>query len=216
MQFNLAEASAPLRRLPFVCVLAADGLPATSLSFASTDLLVGKNGAAEANFTGVVTEQGGGLYAYEFTQAELNTRGYVTLRVNKTLVEIARFTAQVIDHDPYGVYDCNVAMINGSSAAAVMLRLINDSCGKGVIETTPTAPTNAAGVCTFSAQMDSLWTEQTATHFNGRLCLFTSGAMFGSTMRIVNYTWDAANLQGRFTGGQMQELPIDGTAFAIL
>jgi hypothetical protein len=53
--------------------------PATGLTFAAADIQISKNGAAEANSAGTVTEIGHGAYYYAMTQAELDTRGPVTL-----------------------------------------------------------------------------------------------------------------------------------------
>jgi hypothetical protein len=58
----------------------ADG-PATSLTFAAADIQISKNGAANANSSGTVTEVGNGLYYYNATQAELDTRGPLILSI---------------------------------------------------------------------------------------------------------------------------------------
>lgn len=79
-----SQATAAERRIPLYLVDDTDGkTPETGLVFAAGELLVSKNGAVEANAAGVITERAGGLYYYEFTQAELDTLGFVTLRVVK-------------------------------------------------------------------------------------------------------------------------------------
>jgi hypothetical protein len=210
MLLELSEATAARRRIPFVCVDATDGVtPETGVTFASNDLLISKNGAAEAPFGGTASEMGGGLYYYEFTQAELNTAGFITLRVNKSGVAVARFFAQVINQDLYGNLTANSAMIGGSSAAAAAARDVYIQVIEGTVETANVAATtttfNATGI-----------TEQTADHYNGRQILFTSGVMQGSAVRITDYAWDAGNSEGSFTISTAQETPVDGTTFRII
>jgi hypothetical protein len=210
MQLEQSEATAARRRIPFVCVDATDGVTAeTGLTFASNDLLISKNGAAEAAFAGTATELGGGLYYYEFTAAELGTVGFITLRVNKTGVAVARYVAQVITHDPYGSVTANVTTIVGSSAAAVACRDVYNFVTEGTVETANVAATtttfNATGI-----------TEQTADHYNGRQILWTSGVMQGSALRITDYEWDAGNSEGSFTVTAAAETIVDGTTFRII
>lgn len=79
------EATAARRRVPVYMVDDADGkTPETGLTFSVSEVQVSKNGAAEGNSAGTVTEVAGGLYYYEFTQGELNTDGFITARVIKT------------------------------------------------------------------------------------------------------------------------------------
>lgn len=98
---QLSEATASYRKVPFPCVDATDGYTAeTGLTFSAGELKVSKNGATEANAAGSVTEVAGGVYMYEFTAAELNTQGTVSLRVSKSGVRGAVVLAQVVPWDP--------------------------------------------------------------------------------------------------------------------
>jgi hypothetical protein len=208
MLLQLSEATAARRRIPFRCV-DTDGGPVTGATFVSNELMVGKNGAAEAAFGGTVTEQGGGLYAYEFTQAELNTNGFITLRTDKSGIVAGVFFAQVIDQDLYGNLSANATMIGGSSAAAAAARDVYNQVKEGTVETANVAATtttfNATGI-----------TEDTDAHFEGRQILFTSGVMQGSAVRIVTYEWDAVNSEMSFTVSEAQETIVDGTTFRII
>lgn len=65
--------------------------PATGLTFAAADIQISKNGAANANSAGSVTEVGYGLYYYALTAGELDTRGPLTLTSART--DIATFYA---------------------------------------------------------------------------------------------------------------------------
>jgi len=97
-----SEATASYRRIPFPCVDDTDGkTPETGLTFAAGELKTAKNGGAEANAAGTVTEGAGGVYYYEATAAELNTLGIVTLRVVKAGVRGVVVLGQVVPFDPY-------------------------------------------------------------------------------------------------------------------
>lgn len=97
-----SEATASYRRIPFPCVDDTDGkTPETGLTFAAGELKTAKNGGAEANAAGTVTEGAGGVYYYEATAAELNTLGLVTLRVVKAGVRGVVVLGQVVPFDPY-------------------------------------------------------------------------------------------------------------------
>lgn len=211
MRLKQSQATAARRRIPIVC-LDADGDPVTGATFVSDELMIGKNGAAEAAFGGTVTEQGGGLYCYEFTQAELNTVGFITARINKSGIAAARFFAQVVTQDDYGNYSADAVAISGSTAAAVAMEEIYVNCPEWTVETSPNAPDNS-GPLVFQATTGS---ETTSDHFSGRQILFTSGVMAGSAVRITDYSWDAVNSQGVFTCTVAQETPVDGTTFRII
>lgn len=84
-QIFRSEPEAARRRIPFRMVDSADGKTAkTGLTFAAADVKVSKSGAAEANSAGTVTEVAGGTYYYEPTAGEVDTLGYVQLRVVKS------------------------------------------------------------------------------------------------------------------------------------
>jgi hypothetical protein len=79
------QGTAARRRVPLLLTDDADGkTPRPGLVLAQSEVKVSKNGGGEASAHGSVTEVGGGLYAYEFSQDELDTPGYVTARVART------------------------------------------------------------------------------------------------------------------------------------
>lgn len=117
---QLSEATASYRKVPFPCVDATDGYTAeTGLTFSAGELLVSKNGATEANAAGSVTEVAGGVYMYEFTAAELNTQGTVSLRVSKSGVRGAVVLAQVVPWDPQSA--TNMGLTNLSVDVGTLL-----------------------------------------------------------------------------------------------
>jgi hypothetical protein len=210
MILNLSESTAARRRIPFACVDATDlTTDEPSLTFSAGDLKISKNGATEANHGGSVGEIANGLYYYQFTAAELDTVGFISLRTNKSGVKVDKFIAQVIDNDLNGNLDANIVAINSGTAAAVAQRDILDTCHDGVVETANVAATTTVFQAT---GLD----EQTADHYNGRSLVFSSGVMGGSAVRITDYSWDAVNSESILTVSACQETPVDGTTFRII
>ncbi len=87
---NKNEPSSSLRTFPFWI-----GSGVSSLSFTSAQIQVSKNGGAEANSLGSVTEQGGGVYNYVSNISELDTEGVLCIRTNKIGVVCAPIIIQV-------------------------------------------------------------------------------------------------------------------------
>lgn len=96
-QIVLNESTAARRRIPLPqCVSDADGVtPITGLSFAAADIKVSENGAAEANSGGSVVEIASGYYYYEATTGEVDTRGFLQVRLNKSGVRVNVALAQI-------------------------------------------------------------------------------------------------------------------------
>jgi len=104
MFIELSEATAARRRIPFFCFDddSADAYAVkTGLTFSTSEVKLSKNGAAEVDSGGTVTEVGGGSYYYEATQAELDTVGFLSVRPAKTDVYTRGVMVQVVSFDPY-------------------------------------------------------------------------------------------------------------------
>lgn len=111
-QLLLTEATAARRRIPLFLFdddSADSYAPKVGLVFSAGEIKVSKNGAAEANGAGTVTEVAGGLYYYEATTSELDTLGFLTVRPVKTDVYGGPVTVQVI---AINLYDPVAAGIN--------------------------------------------------------------------------------------------------------
>lgn len=97
LRLTQSEAAAALRRIPVYLADDTDGrTPETGVSFAAGEIRVSKNGAAEVNHAGAVTEIAGGLYYYEATAAELDTLGFLAIRFSKTGVRTFAAVHQVV------------------------------------------------------------------------------------------------------------------------
>lgn len=117
------------RTIIFRAVDATDGYTAeTGLTFGSGEIKISKNGAAEANHAGTVTEIAGGMYKYEFALAEVDTVGALSFRTNKSGVRPQAFLHQVVAFDP-------------TSAASLGLSNLDATVSSRLQGTSYTAPT---------------------------------------------------------------------------
>ena len=124
MLLQQSAATAAKRTIIFRAVDATDGFTAeTGLSWGAGDIKISKNGAAEANHAGTVTELGGGLYKYEFALAEVDTAGVLSFRTNKAGVRPTSFTHQVVGFDPANATSLGLANVD----AAISSRLAQSS-----------------------------------------------------------------------------------------
>lgn len=100
LQLLQSESTAARRRIPVYLVDDTDGkTPETGITFSTGDIKVSKNGAAEANHGGTVTELANGMYYYEATSGELDTLGFISLRFIKSGVRTFIAVHQVIGVD---------------------------------------------------------------------------------------------------------------------
>jgi hypothetical protein len=113
MILQQSEATAAYRRIPIQCVDATDRVtPETGLTFAASDIKITKNGAAEANSGGTVTEVAAGIYYYEATAAELNTPGFFNVRVAHTACASSASICQVVAFDPYSATNLGLSNLD--------------------------------------------------------------------------------------------------------
>lgn len=96
-----SEATAALRRIPIYLVDATDGFtPETGVTTPTID--ISKNGAIQSTGGGSWSEIGDGLYYYTATASEIDTLGFLNVRVIKSGVsrEFAGI-AQIVAFNPY-------------------------------------------------------------------------------------------------------------------
>lgn len=162
-----SEATAARRRIPVRMVDSTDGKTAeTGLTFIAGDIKISKNGGAEANHAGTVTELAGGLYYYEATAAELNTLGFLTMRVVKTGALDFVAVCQVTAIDPYDTVRLGLTAI--ASSAIVTGAVVTDAG-------------NLAN--TFKTDLASTTTDE----HKDKILKFTSGALSGQVRRVTVY-----------------------------
>jgi hypothetical protein len=113
-QIKLSESTAARRRIPVYLVDETDGkTPETGITVSTGDLKLSKNGATESNHSGTWTEVASGLYYYEATSGELNTVGFLTVRVIKPGVRTFVAAVQIVAFDPYDGARLGLTMITG-------------------------------------------------------------------------------------------------------
>lgn len=158
MLIELNEATAARRRVPVVLVDDADGKTAeTGVTLSAGDMKISKNGAAEANHGGTLTELAGGDYYYEFSAGEVDTVGYLTGRIVKSGVRTFRIAAQVVAFDPYsasnlGLTDLATAVADTNAIKAKTDNLPASPAATGDI---PAAATIAAAVWAYVVEGSS-------------------------------------------------------------
>lgn len=131
MHYKQSETTAARRWIAFQAFDddSGDGYaPKTGVTWGSGDLKVAKAGAAWADASGTtangqVIEIGGGWYWYQFSAAEVNTLGPVTLVVNKTDIYADAASGLVVAYDPYsttslGLTNLDAAVSSRSSIDA--------------------------------------------------------------------------------------------------
>lgn len=108
-----------------------------------------------------------------------------------------------------------LAMVNNSGASPTdQMREFQFGSRDGSYETIihgTVNDANTAPTTTVFAAEDI--TEATADHFNGRVIVFTTGALAGQATTISDYELDTG--EGKFTVVTLTEAPADGDAFEI-
>lgn len=103
----------------------------------------------------------------------------------------------------------NVTQLNSDAAAAARLAL----SAKQIIPGTVDTATNTHTPTTTEFQADDI-TEATADHYNGRIVIFTSGALLGQATDITDYV--AVGGIGQFTVTALTEAPANNDTFIIV
>jgi len=165
------ETTAALRRWPIRMVQSADhSTPSTGLTFSAGDIKISKNGAAEANHAGTVTELASGLYYYEASAGEVDTAGFMTARFSKAGADMFVALLQV-QADPL-----NLAVPTSPVADSVYDRL------RRLTEADGTAQAGAASTITLAGTASA-----TDNIYNGNVVSLVGGTGLGQSARIVSY-----------------------------
>lgn len=99
------------------------------------------------------------------------------------------------------------AILTDTEAVLADTELFETLSLSGTVDTS----TEAATTTTFESDI----TEATADHFNGRIIIFTSGALIDQATDITDYAF-TANSKGKFTFTAVTETPANGTTFRIV
>jgi len=101
----------------------------------------------------------------------------------------------------------DVLALNGVTGSAAALERSAATIVTGTVDDTAAAPT------TTEFEADDI-TEATADHYNGRIIIFTSGAMLGQATDIIDYALVTG--RGHFTVTALTEAPANNVTFVIV
>lgn len=221
MQYVKADTQTKVVIGPVVAV--GDGFtPVTTLSLSTADEaeLLKHDASAVTDISGntfAAITNADGYYNLTLTAAQLDTEGRLTVLINDdSLCLPVRHDFVVQNANVYDSLHAAAAtdylqvdteQINGDASAATQLALSAGQIITGTISNAILTPTTTA----FAA--DDI-TEATADHYNGRVIIFTSGALAGQATSIEDYSLVSA--EGNFTVVAMTEAPANNDTFIII
>jgi hypothetical protein len=189
----------------------------TALTLSQADFLLWKEGGttlAQKNESTSATHRNIGYYTCPINTTDTNTLGVLSVCVHESGALPVRQDYLVV---PANVYDSVVLgtdllqtdgrEVNGSTTAAARLAL-------SAAQMIPGTSDNTGFTATTTVMEASDITEATADHYNGRIIIFTSGALIGQATRIEDYALNGG--RGRFTMTALTEVVPNGTTFLIV
>lgn len=195
-----------------------DGATAeTALTISQSDVLLWKEGgttAAQKNDATSCTHRSNGLYTCPVDATDTGTLGTLVVSVAESGALPVRLDYLVV---PANVYDSfvggtdklqvDVDEIDGEASGATNLAASTSTMLTGTVDSTGHSPT------TTEFEADDV-TEATADHYNGRVILFTSGALLRQARRINDYSLESG--RGHFTVDALTEAPANNDTFVIV
>ena len=194
----------------------------TGETIAQANVLVWKEGGTTLgakNDATSCTHRSNGLYTCPVDATDTNTLGVLTVNVAMAGTMVWRGDYCVV---PANVYNSLVAgsdylqsdayQIAGVTAAATAQAAVAGVCQTGAVysDGSTYAPTNSGALVFYS---DTI-TEATADHYNGRVVIFTSGALQYQALAITDYEKVAS--YGKFTCSVATEVPANAHTFVIV
>jgi len=187
----------------------------TALTISQADVRLWKEGgttAAQKNESTSATHRENGYYTCPLDATDTNTLGTLVVFVNESGALPIRQDYLVLPANVYDslvlgtdVLDVSATQLDGSSSAMDNLA----ESALGIIRGT----SDNTGFTATSSIMDTTITEATADHYNGRVIVFTSGALLGQATLITDYALTGG--RGRFTFSTLTEAVPNGTSFVI-
>lgn len=203
---------------PFVS--STDGVTAQeSLTITQGDVLIWKNGGTSLNAKNestAATHRSNGYYTIPIDATDTNTGGQFFVTVLKAGCLPVRQNYLVVDSNVWDSWcasdflKVDLLQINGNSNSAVRLGESSRVIIPGVIYDDGGTYTNT----TTTLYSDDI-TEGTPDHYNGRVIIFTSGALTGQATTITDYALTASTY-GTFTVDALTEAPVNNTEFVIV
>jgi hypothetical protein len=187
----------------------------TALTISQADVRLSKNAGAFAQKaeTSSCTHLENGFYSCALNTTDTNTLGLLTVGVAESGALSVERTYLVVPANWYDsnvlgtdLLDVSIVQANGSATpitnfAASALGIVTGTSDNTAFTATTTV-------------MDSTITEATADHYNGRVIVFTSGALAGQATLITDYALTSG--RGRFTFSALTEAVPNSTTFVIV
>ena len=199
-----------------------DATAETGLTISQGDVLLWKEGGTTLgakNESTSATHRSNGLYTVPLDATDTGTLGQLIVNVAEAGTMVFRddylvLPAQVYNSLVLGTdkLQTDVVELNSSIVAAATQALVATACitGKVFNDGGTYAPTNSGALVFYSDDV----VEATADHYNGRVVIFTSGAMLGQALAITDYAKVAS--YGKFTCSVATELPADDVTFVVV
>lgn len=187
----------------------------TALTLSQSDCILFKNNGAGAqkNDTSSATHDTGGMYGVPLNTTDTGTLGPLKLLINESGAlpvweEWMVVPANIYDSFVAGTDILDVSMTQLAGSATPVTNLAASALG--VVPGT----SDNTGFTATTTVMDTTITEATADHFNGRVIVFTSGALLGQATLITDYALTGG--RGRFTFSALTEAVPNSTTFVIV
>lgn len=197
-QIKQSEGTAARRRVLLYLVSDADGIsPSTGVTASAGDIKISKNGAAEANHAGTLTEIALGRYYYEFTAGEVDTFGFISLSFSKTNVRAFIKECQVVANDPYTAISISVAGIWDYLTSAIVTagsigKLIKDDLDATISSRLPTssyvAPSTPPTAVAIRTEIDANSTQLAAIKTKTDSLTFTTPNVVDASAIVTDKT----------------------------
>lgn len=188
----------------------------TALTISQSDVLLWKEGGttlAQKNEATSCTHRSNGLYTCPVNTTDTNTLGTLVVSVSESgalpirqdylVVPANWYDSNVLGTD---ILDVSATQLDGSSTAMDNLA----ASALGIV----TGTSDNTGFTATSTIMDTTITEATADHYNGRVIVFTSGALAGQATLITDYALTTG--RGRFTFSTLTEAVPNSTTFVVV
>lgn len=189
----------------------------TALTITQSDVLLWKEGgttAAQKNEATSATHRENGYYTCPLNTTDTNTLGALSVSVSESGALPIRQDYVVLPATAYApmvdgtdLWPVDVQQIDNSTTAPENLALTADAMVQGTSDNTAFTGT------TTIFESDTI-TEATADHYNGRVIVFTSGALAKQATLIEDYALNGG--RGRFTVTALTEAVPDNTTFVIV
>lgn len=188
----------------------------TALTLSQSDILLSKNfGAfAQKNDATSATHDSQGWYGVPLNTTDTATLGPLQFSVQESGALPVWDTWMVVNANAYNSY------VLGSDFYHVDIRAVNDNATSPVnlalsaLGIVPGTSDNTGFTGTTSQFEASDITEATADHFNGRVIVFTSGALLGQATLITDYALSGG--RAHFTISTLTEAVPNTSSFVIV